>query len=413
MFSTTEEFFIAIFSLSTTGLMVFGIWFILSHFLKKDKTKPKRGLILSAIVSAGSFFIVEFSLEALLVVISIYLIIRYKREYDKKRSEELRLEEEKWRMEIEERERMVEKTLKLIFSDYELGSRLKEFIIQHTKRFDYGEIGFDEYSKILDMFLIYINKKVPNQFESSTNKELEEVIKYWKSNPAFEIDREMIDSYIEDKKFDIYADDLRKKLNIDSYKNLDDAIEEYLDVFGDKGLMSLNLEILSQVLEEDREDISRMVEEKYQKIKEEYELKRLEDQLFKSSPKYRDMEYIDSLSGLEFEDFLKELFIDFGYKIKDLPYSNDYGADLIISKGFEEIVIQAKNYSGNVGNKAIQEVVSAKVYYKCDKAMVITNSYYTQNAIKTAQESGVILIDRDELEKILNEGSMYFNSLVS
>ncbi|RXY52846.1 hypothetical protein DD568_31140 [Klebsiella pneumoniae] len=156
-----------------------------------------------------------------------------------------------------------------------------------------------------------------------------------------------------------------------------------------------------------------MVEEKYQKIKEEYELKRLEDQLFKSSPKYRDMEYIDSLSGLEFEDFLKELFIDFGYKIKDLPYSNDYGADLIISKGFEEIVIQAKNYSGNVGNKAIQEVVSAKVYYKCDKAMVITNSYYTQNAIKTAQESGVILIDRDELEKILNEGSMYFNSLVS
>ena len=393
--------------------MVFGIWFILSHFLKKDKTKPKRGLILSAIVSAGSFFIVEFSLEALLVVISIYLIIRYKREYDKKRPEELRLEEEKWRMEIEERERMVEKTLKLIFSDYELGSRLKEFIIQHTKRFDYGEIGFDEYSKILDMFLIYINKKVPNQFESSTNKELEEVIKYWKSNPAFEIDREMIDSYIEDKKFDIYADDLRKKLNIDSYKNLDDAIEEYLDVFGDKGLMSLNLEILSQVLEEDWEDISRMVEEKYQKIKEEYDLKRLEDQLFKSSPKYRDMEYIDSLSGLEFEDFLKELFIDFGYKIKDLPYSNDYGADLIISKGFEEIVIQAKNYSGNVGNKAIQEVVSAKVYYKCDKAMVITNSYYTQNAIKTAQESGVILIDRDELEKILNEGSMYFNSLVS
>lgn len=58
-----------------------------------------------------SFFIVLFSLKALLLVISIYLIIRYKREYDKKRSEELRLEEKKWRMEMEERERMVEKTL--------------------------------------------------------------------------------------------------------------------------------------------------------------------------------------------------------------------------------------------------------------------------------------------------------------
>lgn len=44
-------------------------------------------------------------------MISIYLIVRFKREYDKKRSEEIRLEEEKRRMEMEERERMVEKTL--------------------------------------------------------------------------------------------------------------------------------------------------------------------------------------------------------------------------------------------------------------------------------------------------------------
>lgn len=45
--------------------------------------------------------------------------------------------------------------------------------------------------------------------------------------------------------------------------------------------------------------------------------------------------------------------------------------------------------------------------------MVITNSFYTTNAIKTANASGVILVDRNGLEKILSEGSMYFNSLVS
>ena len=120
-----------------------------------------------------------------------------------------------------------------------------------------------------------------------------------------------------------------------------------------------------------------------------------------------------SLQGLEFEDFLKDLFVSFGYSHEDLPYSNDYGADLIIRKGFRRIVIQAKNYQGTVGNKAVQEVISAKIYYKCDTAMVITNSFYTTNAIKTALASGVILIDRNGLEKILREGSMYFNSLVS
>lgn len=76
-------------------------------------------------------------------------------------------------------------------------------------------------------------------------------------------------------------------------------------------------------------------------------------------------------------------------------------------------VIQAKNYQGTVGNKAIQEVISAKILYKCDIAMVITNSFYTTNAIKTANASGVILVDRNGLEKILSEGSMYFNSFVS
>ena len=86
---------------------------------------------------------------------------------------------------------------------------------------------------------------------------------------------------------------------------------------------------------------------------------------------------------------------------------------MIISKGFNEIVIQAKNYSGNVGNKAVQEVIAAKSHYKSDIGMVITNAYYTQNAIKTAKASEIILVDRDGLERIISEGSIYFNSLVS
>ena len=105
-------------------------------------------------------------------------------------------------------------------------------------------------------------------------------------------------------------------------------------------------------------------------------MNKLEEELF-SGEEIKDISYVDSLSGFEFEDFLKELLQSYGYTPEDLPYSNDYGADLIISKSNKKTVIQAKNYNGNVGNKAVQEVVSAKIYYKCDIAMVITNSYFT------------------------------------
>lgn len=45
--------------------------------------------------------------------------------------------------------------------------------------------------------------------------------------------------------------------------------------------------------------------------------------------------------------------------------------------------------------------------------MVITNAFYTQNAKNTAEASEIILIDRNSLEKIIGEGSVYFDSLVS
>ena len=143
-------------------------------------------------------------------------------------------------------------------------------------------------------------------------------------------------------------------------------------------------------------------------------MKKIEDSLFGfEGEQIRTLEYIDKLNGFEFEDYLEELFKTFGYDVEELPYSNDYGADLIISKGVKRIVIQAKNYTGNVGNTAVQESISAKAYYNCDIAMVITNSYYTKNAIEMAKSTGVILVDRDELEKILNNGSLYFASIVN
>lgn len=73
------------------------------------------------------------------------------------------------------------------------------------------------------------------------------------------------------------------------------------------------------------------------------------------------------------------------------PYQGDYGADLVIQKADRQTVIQAKRYNSNVGDKAIQEAVAAKEYYKCNQGMVVTNSYYSQQAKKLATANRVEL----------------------
>lgn len=106
---------------------------------------------------------------------------------------------------------------------------------------------------------------------------------------------------------------------------------------------------------------------------------------------------IDAMNGIEFERFLAEHFRKQGYKVTDTPTSNDYGADLVIAKNGVKTVVQAKRYKGKVSNSAVQEIVGAIAYYKADKAMVVTNAYFTANAKALAEANSVELWDREKL----------------
>ena len=97
------------------------------------------------------------------------------------------------------------------------------------------------------------------------------------------------------------------------------------------------------------------------------------------------MKEVDQMTGEEFELFLGELFKKRGFKITYTSISGDYGADLILRDGDEKIAVQAKRYSGNVGVKAVQEIIGAVKMYDADEAWVVTNSYFTKQAIKLAE----------------------------
>lgn len=106
---------------------------------------------------------------------------------------------------------------------------------------------------------------------------------------------------------------------------------------------------------------------------------------------------VDRMKGSEFEVFLKFLLESHGYQARVTKTSGDFGADLVLNTPGRTIVVQAKRYSKKVGVRAVQEIVSAKSYYKANECWVITNNYFTAPAMKLGNSNEVLLIDRDEL----------------
>ena len=108
------------------------------------------------------------------------------------------------------------------------------------------------------------------------------------------------------------------------------------------------------------------------------------------------------LSGEDFEKLLYRLFSAMGYKVQLVGKRGDQGGDLIAIKDDERILIQAKRYNNwYTGNKAVQEVVAAMKYYDCNKAIVVTTSYFTSEAIDLAKVNNVILISKNQLQEWL------------
>lgn len=54
-------------------------------------------------------------------------------------------------------------------------------------------------------------------------------------------------------------------------------------------------------------------------------------------------------------------------------------------------------------SSAVQQAISAKAFYGCDEATVVTNSYYTKLDKELATTAGVRLVDREALQTYLDD----------
>ncbi|MDF2627060.1 MAG: hypothetical protein K0R39_891 [Symbiobacteriaceae bacterium] len=107
------------------------------------------------------------------------------------------------------------------------------------------------------------------------------------------------------------------------------------------------------------------------------------------------------MTGLEFEKYLEILFNRLGYQVERTRYVGDQGGDLIITRGGERTLVQAKRHSKAVGNKAVQEAAAARPHYKCHHAMVVANQEFTQAARELAKSNQVELLGRRQLAEMV------------
>lgn len=113
---------------------------------------------------------------------------------------------------------------------------------------------------------------------------------------------------------------------------------------------------------------------------------------------------LDSLSGVEFENLCISLLEKIGFNnIQQTPVTGDHGVDILAWKFNKKYAFQCKRYSGNVGNKAVQEVYTGKQLYAASGAIIITTSFFTKQAKQEAEDLGVMLWDREKLIEKLQQ----------
>ncbi|MCA9333271.1 restriction endonuclease [Candidatus Saccharibacteria bacterium] len=117
------------------------------------------------------------------------------------------------------------------------------------------------------------------------------------------------------------------------------------------------------------------------------------------------MSDIDNMNGVKFEYYLADILRKRGFTNVKVTEKYDLGVDIIAQKDGVTWGIQAKRYSSIVKLAAVRAAYTALSHYKCERAMVVTNNYFSNPAKTLASETKTVLIDRDTLAKWVYEAS--------
>lgn len=101
------------------------------------------------------------------------------------------------------------------------------------------------------------------------------------------------------------------------------------------------------------------------------------------------------VDGIDFEHWCASQLRLQGWQVQVSKSSGDQGVDVIARREGCSVAIQCKRYSQPVGNKAVQEIFSAKKFASTDHACVIGTGGFTRSARELAGATGVLLLEAE------------------
>ena len=105
-------------------------------------------------------------------------------------------------------------------------------------------------------------------------------------------------------------------------------------------------------------------------------------------------------NGKDFEAACADILRSAGWVVREIGGSGDQGADLLASCLGSTIVVQCKDHTFPVSNKAVQEAYAAAAHHGAKRAIVVSPGGYTQSALELGRSTRVLLLDLSDLPRL-------------
>jgi hypothetical protein len=110
------------------------------------------------------------------------------------------------------------------------------------------------------------------------------------------------------------------------------------------------------------------------------------------------MTAVDAMTERQFEALLEHFFANKGYRVaRVFRRRGESGGDLLLNDARGRIIVHAEGSTGMVRDGAVQEAIAAMALYGAGRALVVTSSDYSQNAVTVAHSNGIALWNRRAL----------------
>jgi hypothetical protein len=109
------------------------------------------------------------------------------------------------------------------------------------------------------------------------------------------------------------------------------------------------------------------------------------------------MAAVDAMSDKRFEVLLEYFFANKGYRVARIGGRGDVRAGLLLNDPDGRTIVQVRRWNSVVRQDAVHHAVAAMARYGAARALVVTSSDYSLDAVAVANLSGVTLWNRADL----------------